>query len=206
MDPVTGHEGPLAEFDALRREIEARIAMQHQIFTLQLTTAGAIFGLVLSKQNLWPIVLIVPVTSFLFAGSYLSLHLTIRQAARYIEGELSPRVPGGLHWEVYFKDYRKKVTQPLVSPFYLAFPGVSVLAVGLGAWEVSFDFAQGAGGNAGLAGRSAACLWLAFSLVITWQTGIHARTFVREDAEQSAGGPAVPTGPRAHDDGGAAPG
>jgi hypothetical protein len=44
----SGHDGPLAEFVALRQEIERRNLVQHGLFVLQLTSAGAILSFALS--------------------------------------------------------------------------------------------------------------------------------------------------------------
>lgn len=128
MSETNGVEGALAEFDAIRREIELRIGLQQQVFTVHLTSAGAVFSLALSNSSLQPVVLVLPVTTYLFAGHYLTLHLTIRNAAGYIRNVLSARVPGGLGWEKAFDQQRTPSSQPVVKPFYLTFPGVSLVA------------------------------------------------------------------------------
>ena len=46
-----GSDGPLAEFTALRQEIERRNVVQHGLFALQLTSAGAIFSFALSGSG-----------------------------------------------------------------------------------------------------------------------------------------------------------
>ncbi|MFD8391901.1 hypothetical protein ACFV2N_22555 [Streptomyces sp. NPDC059680] len=40
----SGHEGPLAEFSALRQEIERRSSAAHALLGLQLTTAAVVFS------------------------------------------------------------------------------------------------------------------------------------------------------------------
>jgi hypothetical protein len=65
-----GFEGPLAEYSAREEEIAARKARQHNIFTVQLTTAGAIFSFALGAPGNRGLLLRVPVTSFLLASRH----------------------------------------------------------------------------------------------------------------------------------------
>src|SRR5262249_48999038 len=88
-------EGPLAEFRALRQEIEDPIKAQHQILSLQLTLTAAIFGFVISRSGLTPLLAIVPISSYLLCGRLVSQHVGTVHASEYIMSELSGRVPGG---------------------------------------------------------------------------------------------------------------
>jgi hypothetical protein len=47
-DEAPEHIGPLAEFVALRTEIERRATIQWHVLALQITIAGAVFGFALS--------------------------------------------------------------------------------------------------------------------------------------------------------------
>jgi hypothetical protein len=127
-------EGPLAEFNALRQEIVTRIPLQQNVFVLQLTTTGAIFGLVLSNWNLVQILYVLPVTSYLFASSHYDLHHVIRQLAGYINEELDRKVPGGLGWEDWVQRENSRASAHrirTIHPYLLAFPGPAGLAEGI---------------------------------------------------------------------------
>lgn len=124
--------GAIAEFNALRQEIVTRVPLQHQVFVLQLTTTGAVFGLVLSEWSLVPILFILPITSYLFAASHYDTHRVITQIAAYINTQLDGKVPGGLGWESWVRKDNEGVHKfEFVHPFLLAFPGPSVLALGV---------------------------------------------------------------------------
>ncbi len=125
----------VAEFSALRDEINTRIGLQFNVLSLQLTTSGAIFGLVLSKPELYVVLLIVPLSSYLFAGAYQALDAVIVHIARYIDSGLGRG--SALGWEAWKSQQLglkpQKQQWPfriLVHPFLLAFPGVTLLALG----------------------------------------------------------------------------
>jgi hypothetical protein len=127
----TGYEGPLAEFSALRQEIDARNGNQHQILSLQLLTAGGIFGLVIKDREFVPLLILVPFTSYLLCGRCVTQGHAVERIAQYIRRRLSPQVPGGLGWEKWHRarrrrDYRWSWFVPLL----LSFPGASLLAIG----------------------------------------------------------------------------
>jgi hypothetical protein len=63
--------GVLAEFAALRQEIERRNIVQHALFALQLTSAGAIFSFALSDESRARFLLIVPISTYRFALAML---------------------------------------------------------------------------------------------------------------------------------------
>lgn len=138
MSIDAGHDGPLAEFSSLRQEIDELKRTQFQILALQLTAAGAVFGFVLSVASKSPLLLVLPVSSYLLCGRYVSEHFGTLLAAHYIRAELSPRVPGGLRWEAWLRsDHQFKHVLPrraLVStlPLLLGFPGTGALAL---AWS-----------------------------------------------------------------------
>ncbi|MGY1745564.1 hypothetical protein [Blastococcus sp. SYSU D00695] len=97
---------------------------------MQLTTAGAVFGFVLSNRATMPVLFILPVTSYLFAASFFELHGVMRQAATYIDTVLHDQVAGGLGWERWVGKANESVRQlEFLHPFLIAFPGVSVLSL-----------------------------------------------------------------------------
>lgn len=123
-------EGPLAEFNSLRSEIDSRAKFQQQILALQLTLTSTVIGFVLSRQQLEGLLLIVPLSSYLLCGRYVAQRNAIQAASRYISQELSPRVPGGFGWVIWSLENRR--SGRLLGwglPMTLAFPGVSALAL-----------------------------------------------------------------------------
>jgi hypothetical protein len=94
-----GNEGSLAEFAALRQEIDRRNLVRHALFVLQLTSAGAIFSFALSGQTHSSFLLIVPISTYVLCARYVEQQHGIQRVASYIKNELSNRVAGGLGWE-----------------------------------------------------------------------------------------------------------
>jgi hypothetical protein len=126
-----GHAGPLAEFAALRQEIERRSQIQHNIFTLQLTISGAVFSFALSNHARVYFLLIVPISTYMLAGRYVTQHFGIIYAGKYIKEVLGALVPGGLGWERWLIDHRRRQLFFLewADPHYVTYPGISVLAL-----------------------------------------------------------------------------
>src|SRR5690348_7479959 len=102
-DPM-GNLGPLAEFSALRSEREMRYQRQHQYHTLQMAAVAATFSFALSSRGSITLLLVIPIISYLLCGRLSSQHYANIQISRYIAERLSPRVPGGLHWEQWSRD------------------------------------------------------------------------------------------------------
>jgi hypothetical protein len=154
-------DGALAEFSALRAEIDSRSKYQQQILALQLTLTSAIFGLGLSKPVPLGVLMIVPLSSYLLCGRYVGQRSAIRWASRYITEHLSPRVPGGLGWSRWVADNRRP--DRLIDwylPLLICFPGASLLALG---WTAHLVFAP--------RHRSG---WTTAGLVLIWLTGLFA--------------------------------
>lgn len=91
--------GPLAEFVALRAEVERRATVQWNVMALQIGIAGAVFGFALSAPRREILLLVVPIATYMTFGRYVSEVVYINQLGRYIRTDLTARVPGGLHWE-----------------------------------------------------------------------------------------------------------
>ena len=135
-----GFEGPLAEFTALREEIQERVKAQQQLMSLQLTGSAAVFGFAVTQDGMKALLLIVPFTSYLLCGRLVAQHFAIFRVAEYIQHHLSPRVPGGLLWERWLRE--RPTGQHLlgaVLPLLLSFVGAGVLAL---VWAFEFVFAQ----------------------------------------------------------------
>lgn len=135
-----GSDGPLAEFTALRQEIERRNVVQHGLFALQLTSAGAIFSFALSGSGRSGFLLIVPISSYMLCARYVEQQLGIQRAATYIRTELSQKIPGGLSWEAWQVqqfDFVRGSTIRRVNSLLIMF---SVVGVGALIWTVSAVF------------------------------------------------------------------
>ncbi|HWC84507.1 MAG TPA: hypothetical protein VG756_31510 [Pseudonocardiaceae bacterium] len=126
-----GHLGALAEFAALRTEIERRSNIQQNLFALQLTISGAVFSFALSSQDRVDLLLIIPISTYILAGRYVIQHYGIVYAGEYIKEVLSQRIPDGLDWEKWLIEHRRKHLLFLewADPHYMTYPGISVLAL-----------------------------------------------------------------------------
>lgn len=91
----------MAEFVALRQEIERRSIAQHALFALQLTSSGAIFSFAFTGAGHIGFLLIIPISTYMLCARYIEQQYGIQRIARYIKDELDGRVPGGLRWEAW---------------------------------------------------------------------------------------------------------
>lgn len=131
-------EGPLAEFAALREEIQERVRAQGQLLSLQLTVSAAVFGFAVTQSGMIILLLIVPFTSYLLCGRLVAQHFGTHRVAKYIMEELSNRVPGGLRWEEWLR--RHSSSPHLLGstlPLLLTFVGTGVLSL---AWTAEYVF------------------------------------------------------------------
>jgi putative Mn2+ efflux pump MntP len=136
-------EGPLAEFSALRQEIERRNLVQHGLFVLQLTAAGAIFSFVIAHRGHLGFLLIVPISTYMLCARYVEQQYGIQRAATYIKNELSNRVPGGLGWEAWqtqHLDFVRGSTIRRVNALLITFPFIAATAL---IWTIPPAFGAG---------------------------------------------------------------
>ncbi len=91
--------GPLAEFTALRAEVLQSQAQQVTLYNFQLTTTGGLLIFAPSREGLWPLLLVIPFTSYFLYGRYCAISIAMHRIARYIRDVLDPAIPGGLGWE-----------------------------------------------------------------------------------------------------------
>ncbi|GAA0382892.1 hypothetical protein GCM10009541_26870 [Micromonospora gifhornensis] len=158
---VPSYDGALAEFSALRTEIDSRSKYQQQILSLQLTLTTALFGLGLAEPVPLGVLLVIPLTSYLLCARYIGQRSAIRWASKYITEQLSPRVPDGLGWSAWVA--RNRRPDRLIDwyvPMLICFPGASLLALG---WTTRLVFVQDH--------RSG---WATTGLVIVWLAGLFA--------------------------------
>lgn len=128
----------LAEYAALRAEVERRTGVQWSVFALQLGSAGAIASFAISATVNPAVLLLIPFSSYLLGSRYILHDHHIKLIHGYIQGILSPRLNGDLGWEAW-----KAVQVPSTKrsgwlaptnwnplhPTRLAFVGVAVLAL-----------------------------------------------------------------------------
>jgi hypothetical protein len=126
--------GPLAEFTALRQEIDQRISRKYAMVMTQLTLSGAIFGFVLGDARRVPLLLVVPISSYVLCSHFIRQARWVAHIGTYIRLDLSPRVPGGLHWGDWLRDHPPIFGRTFprflwVAPLLLTFPGISLLSL-----------------------------------------------------------------------------
>jgi hypothetical protein len=121
----------LAEFAALRAEIDNRANLSWNIFALQLTAAGVIFSFALSNPSHTGFLLILPLTTYAFTGRYLSRYLGNDNIGTYIREVLNPKMNGELPWEDCHRGRpaRGPKTLTWLNPLIIAFPGVATIAL-----------------------------------------------------------------------------
>lgn len=128
----SGFEGPLAEFVALRQEVERRNVVQHALFVLQLTASGAIFSFALSVRSHIGFLIIVPISTYMLCARYVDQQIGSQRAAMYIKDELSGRIPGGLGWEKWqlaSEHFVRGSTLRRINSLMIVFPAVATVAV-----------------------------------------------------------------------------
>lgn len=132
------YTGALAEYSALRSEITTRINLQHQVLALHMTAVSVVFSVALSGKDRWSVLLVIPFISYASSEILASLFRTVEGIAKYIDEELSPKVPDGLGWESWLIQQKPdSEVRRMTHPYYLLFPGISIVslvAIGPLAW------------------------------------------------------------------------
>jgi hypothetical protein len=166
---VDEHVGPLAEYTALRAEVDKLQELLWKVMSFQITTAGATFGFSLSSGTRAPLLLIVPFSSYMLMARWALYRRMMSRVADYITEQLEPRVPGGLRWERWIRDSRDRYRIPhllWVNPVALMFPGVSLLAVAaVAGWLVWLHRWTSTGLIVGIAVAIAATLGLMLAIL-----------------------------------------
>jgi hypothetical protein len=122
-------DGPLAEFAALRREIDRRAVAQQQIFVVQVLAAGALFVIAFWHVSWAPWLLIVPFSTYLLCTASVAQVAAIATIVGYIRDELEPVIEG-LGWEKHRQQIPYPFPFPRSShPNLLLFGGVPGLAL-----------------------------------------------------------------------------
>lgn len=130
----------LAEYSALRAEVDRRANVQWNVFALQIGSAGVISSLAISSVSNIALLLLVPLSSYMLGGRYILHDYHIKLISAYIRDSLSHRLHGHLQWE----RWKTARLQPdvgkrrwftvtgwnMLHPTRLAFEGVALLALG----------------------------------------------------------------------------
>jgi hypothetical protein len=173
----------LAEYGALRAEVDRRANVQWNVLALQITSTGVIAGLAISHVSDIALLLVIPLSSYLLGSRYILHDYRIKLISRYIRDSLSRRLGGHLAWEIsqIAPDVRpRRWLTPagwnLLRPTRLAFEGVASLALltaALAAAYAWWDKVPGWG------------LVLGFAML--WSLGLLATYFLYRSFNRSAG-------------------
>jgi hypothetical protein len=203
VDAQAENQIMLAEYAALRAEIERRAQVQWSVFALQVTAAGAIASLAIASVPRFALLLIIPLSSYMLGSRYILHDFHIKLIQRYIRESLSPRLLDRLQWEGWKKDHFEDIKDRswfrvigwnMSHPTRIAFEGVAVLALVTVALLASYRW---------WTQRPSWLLMLGFALL--WILGaaltyVLDRSFYRASrAEPPPGldsGPGIPTGER----------
>src|SRR5215471_21489304 len=89
----------LAEYAALRTEVDRRANVQWNVFALQITSAGVIASLALSHVSDVALLLVIPLSSYMLSSRYVLHDYHLKLISRYIRDSLSQRLGGNLAWD-----------------------------------------------------------------------------------------------------------
>lgn len=84
----------LAEYAALRAEVDRRANVQWNVLALQLTSAGVIASLAISHVSDIALLLVIPLSSYMLGSRYILHDFHIKLISRYIRDSLSGRLRG----------------------------------------------------------------------------------------------------------------
>lgn len=116
----------LAEFEALRKEIENRSNAQHQLITLNLTAIGTFLGFVLSSRADLKLLLLLPILAPAIGLLYLDHAVVIGLMGSYIQNTF------GYNWEKTIRTRERDVPSRFLVfgiPIILIFGGIPIGAL-----------------------------------------------------------------------------
>ena len=129
----------LAEYAALRTEVDRRATVQWNVLALQVTSAGVIASLAISHASDIALLLVIPLSSYMLGSRYILHDFHLKLISRYIRDSLSGRLGGHLAWESWKVSQITPDTGPrgwltpaawnVLHPTQLAFEGVAWLAL-----------------------------------------------------------------------------
>ena len=99
LETQLGNQVMLAEYSALRAEVDRRANVQWNVLALQITSAGVIASLAISRVADIALLLVIPLSSYMLGSRYILHDYHIKLISRYIRDSLSGRLQGHLAWE-----------------------------------------------------------------------------------------------------------
>lgn len=140
----------LAEYAALRAEVDRRATVQWNVLALQLTSTGVIASLAISHTAEIGLLLVIPLSSYMLGSRYILHDFHLKLISRYIRDSLSGRLGGNLAWESWKISQITPETGPqgwltptawnLLHPTRLAFEGVAWLALLTAALAAAYNW------------------------------------------------------------------
>jgi hypothetical protein len=140
----------LAEYTALRTEVDRRATVQWNVLALQLTSTGVIASLVISHTSEIALLLVIPLSSYMLGSRYILHDFHLKFISRYIRDSLSGRLGGRLAWESWKISQITSDTGPrgwltptawnLLHPTQLAFEGIAWLALLTGGLAAAYSW------------------------------------------------------------------
>lgn len=133
----------LAEFSALRQEIQDRSGAANTLLNLNITATGTVAGLVLSQRVNPVLLLLLPFLSSALGLLYLDQALNIKNIGAYIKEELKPRLAtaardvGVLAYEERIDEYERRIVLRFLPwglpvTILFSFPALAALFSSLG--------------------------------------------------------------------------
>ena len=188
-----GNQVMLAEYSALRSEVDRRANIQWSVLALQITSAGVIASLAISRPADIALLLVIPLSSYMLGSRYILHDYHLRLISRYIRDSLSGRLQGNLAWERWKADQIEPDVQRsnwftatgwnLVHPTRLAFEGIAWLALLAAAFAAAYVW------------RDKVPAWgLILGFVLLWILGAIATYFLHRSFNRSRGSEAHPEG------------
>jgi hypothetical protein len=176
----------LAEYAALRTEVDRRANVQWNVFALQITSAGVIASLALSHVSDVALLLVIPLSSYMLGSRYILHDYHLKLISMYIRDSLSQRLGGSLVWESWKISQTRGDVEPrrwltptgwnMLHPTRLAFEGVAWLALLTAALAAAYSWRDKAPG------------WgLILGFAVLWILGALATYFLHRSFNRSAG-------------------
>jgi hypothetical protein len=176
----------LAEYAALRTEVDRRATIQWNVLALQLTSASVIASLAISHASGAALLLVIPLSSYMLGSRYILHDFHLKLISRYIRDSLSERLQGHLAWENWKTSQLTADTGPqgwltptawnLLHPTRLAFEGVAWLALLTAALATAYSW------------RDYAPAWgLILGFALLWILGALAAYFLHRSFNRAAG-------------------
>jgi hypothetical protein len=176
----------LAEYAALRAEVDRRATVQWNVLALQLTSTGVIASLAISHASDIALLLVIPLSSYMLGSRYILHDFHLKLISRYIRDSLSERLRGHLAWESWKVSQITPDTGPrgwltptawnLLHPTRLAFEGIAWLALLTAALAAAYSW------------RDNTPAWgLILGFALLWTLGTLGTYFLHRSFNRSAG-------------------